>query len=89
MITAVFQSLGDARNVLRRVCGDKVADQSGPIWGLNAEGEVNGVWRDLGVPGLWYMLGTACMFSPNRKLNVSLDRESCALSFPFEARSPS
>jgi len=53
--------LGDARNVLRRVCGDKVADQSGPIWGLNAEGEVNGVWRDLGVPGLWYMLGNLAL----------------------------
>lgn len=37
-----------------------------PIWGLDAEGEVNGVWgyRKLGVPGLWYMVGNlaTCRF---------------------------
>ncbi|KAF7345177.1 Flavin-containing monooxygenase YUCCA3 [Mycena sanguinolenta] len=49
--------LSDARDTVRKVCGDAVADRCGRIWGLNAEGEVNGAWRDLGVPGLWYMMG--------------------------------
>ncbi|KAJ6488872.1 hypothetical protein C8R45DRAFT_1053267 [Mycena sanguinolenta] len=48
---------GDARDTVRKVCGDAVADRCKRIWGLNTEGEVNGAWRDLGVPGLWYMLG--------------------------------
>jgi len=49
--------LGDARNAVRRLCGDEVGDACKPIWGLNSEGEINGAWRDLGVPGLWYMIG--------------------------------
>ncbi|KAJ6564733.1 FAD/NAD(P)-binding domain-containing protein [Mycena capillaripes] len=29
--------------------------------GLNAEGEINGAWRDLGVHGLWYMMGNLAL----------------------------
>ena len=34
-----------------------------PIWGVNSEGEANGVYtyNALGVPGLWYMLGNLAM----------------------------
>ncbi|KAJ7347250.1 hypothetical protein DFH08DRAFT_867664 [Mycena albidolilacea] len=53
--------LGDARNGVRKICGDAVGDKCKPIWGLNAEGEINGVWRDLGVPGLWYMTGNLAL----------------------------
>ncbi|KAJ7676551.1 hypothetical protein DFH06DRAFT_1168458 [Mycena polygramma] len=53
--------LGDARSGVRRICGDAVGDKCKPIWGLNAEGEINGAWRDLGVPGLWYMLGNLAL----------------------------
>jgi len=49
--------LGDPREQIRKVCGDEVADKCKAIWGLDEEGELNGVWRDLGVPGLWYMMG--------------------------------
>ena len=49
--------LGDSREHIRKVCGDAVFEQSGPIWGFDTEGELNGVWRDLGVKGLWSMLG--------------------------------
>ena len=49
--------LGDSRDVIRNVCGDAVVDKCSEIWGLNAEGEINGAWRDLGVKGLWYMIG--------------------------------
>ena len=29
----------------------------GEIWGLDDEGEFNGVWGDIGVPNLWFMMG--------------------------------
>ncbi|KAJ7023508.1 hypothetical protein C8F04DRAFT_180560 [Mycena alexandri] len=53
--------LGDARNGVRKICGDTVGDKCKAIWGLNAEGEINGAWRDLGVPGLWYMMGNLAL----------------------------
>ncbi|KAJ7761821.1 hypothetical protein B0H16DRAFT_539958 [Mycena metata] len=53
--------LGDARNGVRKICGDAVGDKCKAIWGLNSEGEINGAWRDLGVPGLWYMMGNLAL----------------------------
>ncbi|KAF7368295.1 Flavin-containing monooxygenase [Mycena venus] len=53
--------LGDARDGVRKVCGDAVGDKCKKIWGLNEEGEINGAWRDLGVPGLWYMIGNLAL----------------------------
>ncbi|KDR66354.1 hypothetical protein GALMADRAFT_259418 [Galerina marginata CBS 339.88] len=53
--------LGDPVGHIRRVCGDEVANRCKDIWGLNDEGELNGVWRDLGVPGLWMMLGNLAL----------------------------
>lgn len=50
-------SLSDTREGIRKICGDRVADGCKQLWGLNAEGEINGCWRDLGFPGLWYMMG--------------------------------
>lgn len=34
-----------------------------PIWGVDSEGETNGIWKanGLGLPGLWYMLGNLGM----------------------------
>lgn len=55
--TDSFLSLGDARESVRKVCGDEIGDKCKRIWGLNKEGELNGAWRDLGVPRLWYMMG--------------------------------
>ena len=55
-----LQRYEDPKFQIRRICGEEVADRCSPIWGLNKEGEINGVWRDLGVPGLWYMMG-ACL----------------------------
>ena len=51
--------IGDAREHIRKVCGDAVFERTTPLWGLDPEGELNGVWRDLGVKGLWSMLGTS------------------------------
>lgn len=42
---------------MRRICGDEVADQCKRIWGLDKEGELNGCWRDVGIPNMWFMMG--------------------------------
>ncbi|TCD68951.1 hypothetical protein EIP91_009341 [Steccherinum ochraceum] len=48
---------GDFRDVVRPIVGDTVVDRMPPIWGINDEGEIRGVWREIGTPGLWYMVG--------------------------------
>ncbi|PPQ97225.1 hypothetical protein CVT26_000750 [Gymnopilus dilepis] len=53
--------LGNPIGHIRSVCGEEVANRCKPIWGLDDEGEINGVWRDLGVPGLWTMLGNLAL----------------------------
>ncbi|MGY1773731.1 flavin-containing monooxygenase [Blastococcus sp. SYSU D00813] len=45
----------------RRLFGDEVADRCGPVWGLDDEGELRGVWRRSGHPGLWFMGGNLQM----------------------------
>ena len=52
-----FKRLSDAREGVRKVCGDEVADKIKPLWGLDEEGELNGCYRDLGYQGLWYIMG--------------------------------
>ncbi|KAF8070683.1 hypothetical protein FPV67DRAFT_1561425 [Lyophyllum atratum] len=47
---------GEVTDAVRAVCGPQVADQLLPIWGLDAEGELNSVWRDSGHEGLWIAL---------------------------------
>ena len=49
--------MSDAREGVRKVCGDEVADKIKPLWGLNEEGEINGCYGDLGCHGLWYIMG--------------------------------
>jgi putative flavoprotein involved in K+ transport len=41
----------------RRILGDVVAERAGPVWGFDAEGELNGMWRPTGQPGLWFHAG--------------------------------
>ncbi|KAG6914606.1 hypothetical protein DXG01_016362 [Tephrocybe rancida] len=53
--------LGDSSDHIRRICGDEVSKNLKPVWGLDPEGELKGVWRDIGVKGLWLMLGNLAM----------------------------
>ncbi|KAH9484720.1 Indole-3-pyruvate monooxygenase YUCCA1 [Psilocybe cubensis] len=53
--------LGDCKEHVARVCGEEVAKKCKPIWGLDKEGELNGTWKGLGVPGLWYMMGNLAL----------------------------
>lgn len=35
----------------RVVFGDKVIDRTGPVWGLDQQYELQGIWRHSGHPG--------------------------------------
>ncbi|TDL21218.1 FAD/NAD-binding domain-containing protein [Rickenella mellea] len=48
---------GDARDPVRTLCGDKIADLLLPVWGLNDEGELSSIGRWSGVPGLYFQVG--------------------------------
>lgn len=45
------------REVARRLLGDAEADRCRPVWGLDEGGEISGIWRGSGHPGLWFMGG--------------------------------
>ena len=68
--------------IIEDVCGPEILSRVKPIWGVNEEGEIRGIWRDCGVPNLWYMLG---MRSNKISLSASLNRIQetfkCAASF--------
>ncbi|PPQ85677.1 hypothetical protein CVT25_002128 [Psilocybe cyanescens] len=53
--------LGDPKEHIANVCGDEIAKKCTPVWGLDKEGELNGTWKGLGVPGLWYMMGNLAL----------------------------
>ncbi|TFK35616.1 hypothetical protein BDQ12DRAFT_714647 [Crucibulum laeve] len=53
--------LSDPREGVGELCGDAIADGCNEIWGMNSEGEINGVWRDMGFKGLWYVMGNLAM----------------------------
>jgi putative flavoprotein involved in K+ transport len=41
----------------RRLFGDAVGDRVGQVWGWDPEGELHGMWRPTGQPGLWFHAG--------------------------------
>ena len=45
------------KEAARRILGDAVAARIGPVWGYDAEGELHGMWRPTGQPGLWFHAG--------------------------------
>ncbi|THH30839.1 hypothetical protein EUX98_g3351 [Antrodiella citrinella] len=52
---------GDVRDVVRELVDPKIAKKIVPIWDLNEEGELNGTYREIGAPGLWYTMGNLAM----------------------------
>ena len=44
--------------VVRRALGSALADRAGPVWGLDAQGELRNMWRPTGQPGLWFIAGS-------------------------------
>ncbi len=45
------------KEAVRPILGDAITDRIGPVWGFDAEGELAGMWRPTGQPGLWFLAG--------------------------------
>ncbi|OAX32561.1 FAD/NAD(P)-binding domain-containing protein, partial [Rhizopogon vinicolor AM-OR11-026] len=48
---------GDLLNPMRGICGDEVASKVNEVWGVDKEGQLQGVWRHCGHDGLWFGMG--------------------------------
>ncbi|KAF5359790.1 hypothetical protein D9756_003005 [Leucocoprinus leucothites] len=60
--------LGKARDVVENLVDPETFKDVGEIWGLDDEGEFNGVWGGVGVPNLWFLMGNLaiCRFYSKR-----------------------
>lgn len=45
------------KDAVRPVLGDEVTERIGPVWGFDQEGELAGMWRPTGQPGVWFLAG--------------------------------
>ena len=45
------------KEAVRPLLGDAITDRIGPVWGFDEEGELAGMWRPTGQPGLWFLAG--------------------------------
>lgn len=62
------------------VIGPEAGSHLKPIWGLDAEGEMQGAMRDIGLPRLWCMIGTPVTWYEGQKtiLNQTQGTLPCA-----------
>ncbi|KAF7353380.1 Flavin-binding monooxygenase [Mycena sanguinolenta] len=61
------------RDTMRGLFGDSTIDQTDAVWGLDEEGELKGVYRPSGHPGLWFAAGdfaTSRFFSKQLALEI-------------------
>ncbi|KAF7548129.1 hypothetical protein G7Z17_g7272 [Cylindrodendrum hubeiense] len=63
-IVVLATGYDDMLSTARKLFGDKIADQVGQVWDLDAQGEVRAMWRNSGHPNLWFMGGnlSLCRF---------------------------
>jgi hypothetical protein len=61
-------SYADARHAYRALLPESLHDKMYPIWGLDKEGELNSVWREVGgrskdaeLNGIWCMMGNLAL----------------------------
>lgn len=52
---------GNMRDTTSRILGPKIAERVTDVWGIDAEGEVRGVWRWSGHKGFWFAGGNLAM----------------------------
>ena len=45
------------KEAVRPILGDETTERIGPVWGFDEEGELKGMWRPTGQPGLWFLAG--------------------------------
>ncbi|KAK0240273.1 hypothetical protein EDD85DRAFT_824912 [Armillaria nabsnona] len=70
--------LGDIRNGVVSLCGDDVGRRCGRIWGMDEEGEINGIWREPGIRGLWPVMGNLALcrfYSKHLAMQIKLIEE--------------
>jgi len=67
---------------MRKLLGPEVGARLKPIWGLDPEGEIQGVWRDVGIPHVWYMMGKIFLFSWNGTTNSPLTQGTLQCAGP-------
>ena len=60
-VDTIVLALGfrNMQDTVRNLLGDGVADAVGPVWGLRADGEVQGLYGPLGQPGLSIMVAVS------------------------------
>lgn len=46
------------QELVRRVFGDDIAERVGPIWGVDAEGEMRNMWQRTAQDGMWFTAGS-------------------------------
>ena len=44
--------------VVRTLLGERIAQRIGPIWGLDADGEMSNMWKRTPQEGLWFVGGS-------------------------------
>lgn len=69
------RSYGDIRGPVRDLLEPEVAKKITPIWDLNEEGELQSTWREIGVPNLWYHMGTHLLSSSSKNELSRSDRQ--------------
>ena len=67
---------GDARTAYTKILGEELGKHVTPIWGLNDEGEINGVATEVGLPGIWCLMGNLGMCRFYSK-HVALQIKAC------------
>ena len=45
------------QEVTRRFLGSEIADRIGPVWGIDAEGEMSNMFKRTAQEGVWFMGG--------------------------------
>ena len=48
---------GDLRDPIKRVIGADLGQKLTKIWGLDDDGELSSIAKEVGIPGLWYLSG--------------------------------
>ncbi|KAF7359206.1 Flavin-binding monooxygenase [Mycena sanguinolenta] len=63
-------SFGSIRDSMRGIFGDSVIDQTSPVWGLDDEGELRGIYRPSGYPGVSIVLGSVDEFGDGQRIQA-------------------
>jgi len=69
--------------------GPDVTGRVGPVWGLDEEGETQGLWRRTNQPGLWLMgggLNEVRAYSKTVALQIKAELEGLAVSLPVRGQ---